>query len=81
MAKKRTAGVTPLTVEIDDGIYLRLVERCELERRTKRAVLERAIVHYLDTITAMGELKIEEPPQPKRGRPPKAESPKKEGKE
>jgi hypothetical protein len=65
----RTKGTRQLFVEIADSIRDRLDSRIEAEQRTLRAVVERALTHYMDTVPVNGLPSGPSPEQPKRGRP------------
>jgi hypothetical protein len=69
MGRKSTAGTRPLNVELAEAIRDRLDGRVEAERRTLRAVVEKALVYYMDNVSADNGPGFPVPAQPKRGRP------------
>ncbi len=50
MGRKATAGTRQLAVEIGEALRDRIDARVEAEQRTLRAVVERAIIFYMDNV-------------------------------
>ena len=50
MGKQYTAGTRQLTVQVDEDLRGKLDERVKAEDRTLRAVVERALRHYMATV-------------------------------
>jgi hypothetical protein len=69
MGRTYTSGTRQLTVEIDAELRERLKQRVGDEQRTLRAVVERALAHYMDNVPLNGAIPSPAPDQPKRGRP------------
>lgn len=55
MAKRMTTGTKQLALNIEAGLRDRIAERMKAERRTLRAVVEMALLHYLATVPLEGE--------------------------
>jgi hypothetical protein len=73
MAKRTAIGAKQLGVEVAEDVRRVLSERATAERRTMRSVLERAILHYVQTVPVdgIGTALDAAVPVPKRGRPKK----------
>lgn len=54
MAKRITAGTKQLALNIDAAVRDRLSERIVNEQRTLRAVVERALTFYMDSVAVEG---------------------------
>jgi hypothetical protein len=51
---KRTKDTVPFSSQLGKALHDEFKERIRTEQRTVRAVLERAIRHYLDTVPVNG---------------------------
>lgn len=71
MGRTYTAGTKQLAVEMEAELRDRLSERVKAEKRTLRAVVERAVTFYMDNVPLESVPSIPAPAQPKRGRPAK----------
>jgi hypothetical protein len=51
---KRTKNAVPFSSQLDQVLHDKFKARVEAEQRTVRAVLERALWHYLETVPVNG---------------------------
>lgn len=66
MAKRITVGTKQLALNIDAAVRDRLSERIVKEQRTLRAVVERALTFYMDSVEVEGLPTAEGKEKPKK---------------
>ena len=52
--RKGTKNAVPFSSQLDPALHKEFKDRVEAEQRTVRAVLERALRHYMDTVPLNG---------------------------